>query len=109
MRLAYVYLTLTIFLDAFGIALLNKANGVANPRFLLLGLLLVNGALVALSLALRDMDVTIANATFAGASSILTALLGYAWFGERYTAFQYGCLALILFGLVGLNLTGGRK
>jgi small multidrug resistance pump len=109
MKFRYLFLALTILFDSLGIGLLNKADGTANLKFLLPGLALVNLGLVALSYALKYLDVTIANTTFAGMSSVLVAGIGYYFFDERYTLFQYCCLALVLFGLVGLNLTGVSK
>jgi multidrug transporter EmrE-like cation transporter len=38
MKIGYLYLLLTIFFDSIGISLLNKANGVTDLKYLLLGL-----------------------------------------------------------------------
>jgi small multidrug resistance pump len=105
----YLFLALTIVFDSLGIAFLNKAEGTTHLTFLALGLLLLNMGLVSLSYTLKYMDVTIANTTFAGVSSVLIAAIGYYWFQERYTMFQYCCLALVLAGLIGLHLTGVSK
>ena len=109
MQFRYLFLALTILLDSVGIAFLNKAEGTTHLRYLGLGLALLNLGLVALSYTLKYLDVTIANTTFAGASSVLIAAIGYYYFHERYTLFQYCCLALVLFSLVGLHLTGVSK
>ena len=109
MNIGYVYLVITILLDSLGIAFLNKANGFESPKFLILGLVLLNLGLVALSYTLKTLDMTIANTTFAGVSSVLIAIIGYIFFGERFTLFQYLCLASVLLGLVGLNYTGVSK
>lgn len=109
MSIAYFYLALTILLDSLGIALLTKANGMAQPKYLVGGLLLINLGLLTLACTLRHMNVTIANTTFAGVSSVLVAAIGYAYFAERYTPFQYGCLLLMVVGLLGLHLTGISK
>ena len=109
MKIAYLYLGLTILFDSIGIALLNKAAGVSKLTYLLAGLLGINLGLLFLSLALESMAMTVANATFAGVSSLLVALIGYWYFGERYTVFQYVCVAAIIFGVIGLNSTGVTK
>jgi small multidrug resistance pump len=109
MKIGYIYLIITIIFDSVGIAFLNKANGFDSPKYLFLGLLLLNLGLVSLSFTLKTVDMTIANTTFAGVSSALVAIIGYAYFGERFTVFQYLCIASILFGLVGLNYSGISK
>ncbi|MDD5755048.1 MAG: SMR family transporter [Methylococcales bacterium] len=109
MKIEYLYLFLTIVFDSLGIAFLNKADGLIHLKYLLLGLALLNLGLICLSLALKTMDMTIANTTFAGLSSLLVALIGYFYFGEKYTLFQYICVTSVLFGVAGLNMTGLAK
>lgn len=107
--MAYLYLFLTIVLDALGISFLNKAGGITETKYLFLGLLFLNFGLVCLSMALKSMDMTMANTTFAGLSSLLVALAGYFYFDERYTLFQYLCMGLIVFGVICLHFTGVNK
>jgi len=102
----YLYLICTILLESGGIALLNKADGLAHPKFLVGGLVLLNLGMVAFAQALRTLDMTIANTTWAGSSILLVAILGFVWFGERYSPVQYSLIGLVLVGLVGLNLSG---
>ena len=89
MKIAYLYLSITIILDSLGISLLNKANGFQSPKFLILGLIFLNLGLVSLSLTLKTMDMTIANTTFAGVSSCLVAAIGYIYFRAIYSISIY--------------------
>ncbi|MBO1056504.1 MAG: hypothetical protein HEQ27_08290 [Dolichospermum sp. JUN01] len=109
MKIGYLYLLLTIFFDSIGISLLNKANGVTDLKYLLLGLFFLSIGSILLSLSFKSIDMTIANATFAGLSSLLVALMGCFYFDEKYTLFQYFCITTIVFGVFGLNLTGVSK
>lgn len=109
MQFRYLFLAITVLFDSLGIAFLNKAEGTTNLKYLGLGLGLLNLGLMSLSYTLKYMDVTIANTTFAGISSVAIAAIGYYYFNERYTLFQYCCLAFMIFGLIGLNVTGISK
>jgi small multidrug resistance pump len=109
MKIGYLYLALTVVFDAIGIGLLNKAGKSSQLAPLLLGLLSVNLGLILLSLAFKTIEMTIANAIFAGLATLSVALIGGFYFGERYTLFQYFCMGTILFGVVGLNSTGVGK
>ena len=104
--MGYVYLTLTVLLDTVGIAFLNKANGVSNLKYLLLGLLFINLGLVSLSVAFKTLEMTVANTLFAGLTSLLVAMIGYFYFGERYSVLQYGFIIAIVISVIGLHLTG---
>jgi small multidrug resistance pump len=109
MKIGYLYLVLTVVFDAIGIGFLNKANGISDLKYTLFGLLFVNLGLILLSLAFKTIEMTVANAIFAGLATLSVALIGVFYFGEKYTLFQYFCMATILFGVIGLNLTGVGK
>lgn len=64
-------------------------------------------SLAALTMALKALDVSVAYAVWAGLGTALIALVGMAWFGEAVSASKVFCLALIIAGVVGLNLSGG--
>jgi small multidrug resistance pump len=109
MNIGYLYLVLTVILDSVGIGLLNKANGWDNLKDLVSGLFLINLALVLFSLSFETINMTVANTIFAGLTSLLVALMGYFYFEERYTLFQYFCIATVLFGVIGLIVTNVDK
>ena len=60
-----------------------------------------------LTLALKRIDVSIAYAVWSGVGTALIATIGVLWFKEPATAVKLVSLALIILGVVGLNLTGG--
>jgi multidrug transporter EmrE-like cation transporter len=75
----------------------------------LAGLFFVNLSLIFISMSFKTINITIANASFAGLTVLLVTMIGYFCFNERYTLFQYFCIATIIFGVVALNLTGVGK
>jgi small multidrug resistance pump len=69
----------------------------------------VLGYVVSLSLlavVVKHLDVSVAYAVWAGAGTALVALFGVAILGEPATALKLGSIALIIAGVVGLNLFG---
>lgn len=64
------------------------------------------GSLALLTIALKRIDVSIAYAIWSGLGTALIAVIGFYWFKEPLTVLKIGSLALIIAGVVGLNLSG---
>lgn len=107
--MSYVYLAGTIVLESLGVTFLNKAHGFSHWLYLAAGLFCFNLGMLFFALALKHMDVTIANTLWAGASILIVAVIGYAVFGERYHPVQYVYIGLVMIGLIGLNASGIAK
>ena len=60
----------------------------------------------ALTLALKRLDVSVAYAIWSGLGTALIAVVGVLWFKESVTPLKLASIALILIGVVGLNLGG---
>jgi small multidrug resistance pump len=65
-------------------------------------------SLALLALVVKHLEVSIAYAVWAGAGTALVALFGVALLGEPATMLKLGSIALIIVGVVGLNLVGGH-
>jgi len=61
-----------------------------------------------LTLSLKTIDVSVSYAIWSGAGTALIALIGVAVFREPLTALKLASLALIVAGVVGLNLGGAH-
>jgi quaternary ammonium compound-resistance protein SugE len=61
-----------------------------------------------LSLALKQLDVGTAYAVWVGIGAVGTAALGMLVMGDQVSAVRIGALALIILGVIGLNLAGGH-
>ncbi|MFC9976808.1 DMT family transporter [Spirillospora sp. NPDC127200] len=61
-----------------------------------------------LNFALRTLDVGTAYAVWVGIGAVGTAALGMLLMGDQVSALKIGALALIIIGVVGLNLAGGH-
>jgi quaternary ammonium compound-resistance protein SugE len=60
-----------------------------------------------LTIALKDLEVGTAYAVWVGIGAVGTAALGMLWMGDQITPVKIGALALIIIGVIGLNLAGG--
>lgn len=60
-----------------------------------------------LGLALRQLPVGTAYAVWTGIGAVGAAVLGIVIFGESLTVARVGCIALIVFGILGLKFLGG--
>lgn len=61
-----------------------------------------------LTVVLRDIEVGTAYAVWAGAGTALVAAIGMAALGEAVTMIRLASLALVVLGVVGLNLAGAH-
>jgi len=63
---------------------------------------------VALTLALKKLEVSIAYAVWSGVGTALIGAIGILYFREAITALKLASLLLIIAGVVGLNLGGAK-
>lgn len=105
--LAWVVLIVSGGLEA-GWALCLKASEGFSRLWPSVGfVVLLAGSMVGLSFALRSLPVGVAYGVWVGIGATATALLAIPLFGETVTVLKLVCLALIVAGVVGLNLAGG--
>jgi len=61
-----------------------------------------------LALVLRDISVSTTYAIWAGAGTAAVAVIGMAVLGEPATVIKLASIALIIAGVVGLNISGAH-
>jgi len=61
-----------------------------------------------LARALKSIDVSVAYAIWSGAGTAIIAAIGIFWLGEPATALKLGGVALIIVGVVALNVGGAH-
>lgn len=64
-------------------------------------------SLATLTIVLKKIDVSVAYAVWSGLGTVLIACIGIFYFKEPVTTLKMVSLALIVAGVVGLNLSGG--
>ena len=63
---------------------------------------------VPLNLALKRINISVAYAIWSGIGTAIITTIGILWFKEPVNALKLISIALIIIGLVGLNLSGGH-
>ncbi|MEM6385198.1 MAG: multidrug efflux SMR transporter [Pseudomonadota bacterium] len=102
----WFYLTLAICFEVAGTLLLKLSEGFSILHWGILAILCYAICFWLLAPALRDLPVGLAYALWAGLGIIGATALGVLIFGDTLTLYQYGFVALILIGAIGLRLSG---
>jgi len=104
--MAWVWLSVaTVFEIAFALGT-NATKGFTRLWPSVFTLLAASGGVFTLSLALRDLDVSVGYTIWTGLGATGTVLLGAIIFGETITLRRVVCFALIVLGVIGLQLAG---
>jgi len=106
--LAAVLLTVAILLEVASSALLPRAQGFTHPGWTIVVMAGYTLAIWLLTVVVKTVPVSVAYAIWAGAGTALVAFAGWAFLGEPLGWVKAASLALIVSGVIGLNLTGAH-
>lgn len=98
------YLALGIVFEVMGTSALKLSNGFTQPlpsAIVVVGFVL---ALYMLSQSVKTLDIGVVYAIWSGAGVVLIALIGVFFFKEILTPMKIAFMALIVIGVVGLQL-----
>ena len=104
----WVFLAGAIVLEVAGTTSMKLSQGFTRLVPSVLLFTFYAGSFAALTLALKKIDVSIAYAVWSGAGTALIAAIGILCFNETLTASKFISIALIIAGVVGLNLGGAN-
>lgn len=105
---AMVLLLVAIAIEVMATSSLPKADGFRNPGWTVA---VVGGYILSiwmLTIVVRTLPVSVAYAIWAGLGTAAVAVVGYLFLGESMGALKAISLALIVAGVVGLNLVGAH-
>lgn len=105
--MSYIYLIGAIIFEVFGTICMKLSDGFSNilPS---VGIFLFYGiSFTSLTIALKEIDVSIAYAIWAGMGIVLITSIGIFWFKEPATAVKMISIVFVIIGVVGLNLSNG--
>jgi small multidrug resistance pump len=108
-----MYVAVALLLAAIGIevaatALLPRSQGYTDPAW---SLVVVGGyaaSIWLLAIVVRTISVSTAYAVWSGLGTAIVAVIGYLWLGEHMSVLKAASLAMIVLGVVGLNLAGAH-
>lgn len=108
MLAAMVLLMAAIGIEVVSTALLPKADGLTDPTWSAVVLVGYGVSIWLLTLVVRAMPVSVAYAIWSGVGTALVAVVGFAFLGESLGWMKVLSLAMIVGGVVGLNLAGSH-
>ncbi|MEM7775170.1 MAG: multidrug efflux SMR transporter [Pseudomonadota bacterium] len=104
MQLAWVLLAVTILLEVAGSICMKLSNGFAAFWPSVGVFVFYAAAFATLTIVLKTIELSIAYAIWAGAGTALIAAIGILAFGESTSSLKLASLALVVLGVIGLNL-----
>jgi small multidrug resistance pump len=103
---SWLFLAAAIVFEIAGTTMMKLSESLTRwwyiPPMLVFYLLALGG----LALALKTIEVGIAYAVWAGLGTLLIAIIGIVFFGESVSFLKLASMALVIAGVVGLNLAG---
>jgi len=104
--MSWVYLIFAIALEVGGTVSMKMSNGFTKiiPSILMIVLYIL--AFSSLNLALKQVPVSVAYAIWSGVGTAAIAVIGYMYFQESMTLVKAVSIALIILGVIGLNVGG---
>lgn len=104
----WLILLVAIGLEVAATSLLPRSRGFTDLKMSIVVLSGYASAIWLLSIVVRTMPVSVAYAVWAGGGTAAVAIVGLAFLGEPLTAAKVAFLAMIIVGVVGLNLSGAH-
>ena len=101
----WIFLMLAIGLEVAGTTCMKLSDGFSKLVPSILVFVFYGSCLGMLTLALDKLPVSVAYTVWGGVGTVLVVLVGLTAFDEKLSAFQIGSIALVILGVIGLNLT----
>ncbi|OEU13416.1 Multi_Drug_Res-domain-containing protein [Fragilariopsis cylindrus CCMP1102] len=105
---SWYVLMISILIDSASAALMKTAQRDSSIKKLIVSFLGFLLSLSGFALALKSIDVSIAYAVWAALGTAIVSIAGIVLFGERFDSAKIICLAMIVLGVVGLELSEGH-
>jgi small multidrug resistance pump len=105
---AAVLLVMAILVEVGATALLPRAQGFTQPGW---SAAVLGGYAVSiwlLAIVVRTLPLSMAYAVWSGLGTATVAVIAFLFLGEQMTPLKAASLAMIVIGVVGLNLAGAH-
>lgn len=103
---SWLYLVGAIALEVAGTTCMKLSEGFARLVPSILIFVFYALSFIALTIALKTIDVSVVYAIWSGIGTALIATIGILYFKESVTILKFASIGLIIIGVVGLNLSG---
>ena len=105
----WLILVVAIVFEVAGTTSMKLSDGFTKLMPSVLLFVFYAASIVALTFALKKIEVSIAYAVWSGIGTALIATIGILYFRETFTILKLICILLIIIGVVGLNLSGAKQ
>src|SRR6266699_3210521 len=106
--MSLLYLALAIIFEVAGTTALKLSEGFTKPVPSIVVVVGYGLSFFVLSQALKKLDVGMVYATWSAVGTALIATIGVLWFKEPLNMLKVISLALVILGVIGLNVSGGH-
>jgi small multidrug resistance pump len=106
--LPWIYLSAAIVTEVVGTVFLRFTDGFTRPVPSTVVVVTYIASLWLTALALRELEISLAYAVWAGVGTAAVAIIGMAALGETVNGLKLASIALVIGGVVGLNLSGAN-
>ncbi|MBT2624219.1 multidrug efflux SMR transporter [Bacillus sp. ISL-32] len=103
MILGYTFLAIAILSESMGAAMLKVSQGFTRWKPIMFVIIGYSLAFYMLSLTLNHIPLGLSYATWSGAGTVLTAVIGAKWFEEKLNKQGIAGILLLISGVVLLN------
>jgi small multidrug resistance pump len=104
----WLFLAGAIALEVAGTLSMKLSDGFSKPVPSVLLFVFYAASFVALTLALKKIEVGIAYAVWSGVGTVLVATIGILFFREAVSTLKLVSILLVIVGVIGLNLSGAE-
>ncbi len=102
--MAWIFLAIGIVFEVLGTVCMKFADGFTKLWPSVLVFLFYGLSLVSLVFVLKKLEVSIAYAIWASCGTALIAVIGIIWFKEPVSVIKVISIALIIAGIIGLEM-----
>ena len=102
--MSWILLIAAICMEVCGTTCLKLSEGLTKWLPSLLIFVFYSLAFVLMSFAVRKLDLSLSYAIWSGVGTLLIAIISFFWFKEPFTLLKVVSMALVIAGVVGLNL-----
>jgi small multidrug resistance pump len=105
---AWIYLGAAIATEVVGTLFLRFTDGFTRPMPSIVVVITYVLSLWLTALALKTLEISLAYAVWAGVGTAAVAIIGMAALGETVNGLKLASIALVISGVIGLNLSGAN-
>jgi multidrug transporter EmrE-like cation transporter len=102
--MGYLFLVLTIVCESAAVIFMKLSGGFQQKPYAIAAMITYAASFIFLTLSLKQLEAGIANAIWAGASTLMVAAAGIYIFNEKLNWIQIVSMFFIAIGLIGLNI-----